>query len=124
MHEPHGSNIVVSSPSGPIMSAPIVRSDVYYHAVYVLPCNVLFCFSAIESGSASVIFKSPEAMQNVKFTAAVRSYRERFCVVAFDETHCLSEWGDNFRPDYKKAVNLRSLVTKAPYLHCKSRQYG
>ena len=73
-------------------------------------------FSAIDSGSASVIFTSPEATQNTKFTAAVRCYRERVCLVAFDEAHCLSEWGDNFRPDYKKAVNLRSLVTKAPCL--------
>jgi len=70
-------------------------------------------FSAIDSGSASVIFTSPEVTQNTKFTAAVRCYRQRMCVAAFNEAHCLS---DNFRHEYKKAVNLRSLVKKAPCL--------
>ena len=33
----------------------------------------------------------------------------------FDEAHCISEWGENFRPDFKEMGQLRSFF-KAPVL--------
>jgi len=46
----------------------------------------------MNNGTSSSIFTLPEAAQKEKFMAAIRSYRERICLIAFDEVHCLSEW--------------------------------
>ena len=45
-------------------------------------------------GVASVIFASPESLLDGAQWAmtAVKSHRERVCLLALDEVHCLSEW--------------------------------
>jgi len=45
----------------------------------------------IESGEASIMFASPEAL-NDKAVAVLKNQRHRICVLAFDEVHCVSEW--------------------------------
>jgi len=52
---------------------------------------VYMYISAVNHSAASVIFSSPEAM-NDKMVAAMKNDRRRICLVAFDEVHCLSEW--------------------------------
>ncbi|XP_077868307.1 uncharacterized protein LOC102805517 [Saccoglossus kowalevskii] len=42
-------------------------------------------------------------------------YKERLILLVCDEAHCIVEWGDDFRPEYKKNNVLRSLVT-CPWL--------
>jgi len=51
----------------------------------------LFMFTALEKGDTSVIFTSPEAL-NDKVIALLKNQRRRICLVAFDEVHCMSEW--------------------------------
>ena len=46
----------------------------------------------LETGSASVVFMSPEAVAAQKWTSMIKHYHERACLVAYDEVHCLSEW--------------------------------
>jgi ATP-dependent DNA helicase Q1 len=37
----------------------------------------------------------------------------RFVRLAIDEVHCCSQWGHDFRPDYKFLGAMRELVSKA-----------
>lgn len=55
-------------------------------------------------GDLGLIFVAPEQFRSVAFTKALR-HREVGAWV-FDEAHCLSKWGHDFRPDYLYVSNF------------------
>ena len=64
----------------------------------------------IRLGDVGILYISPEQLRNRSFRDAVR-HREIGCWV-FDEAHCLSKWGHDFRPDYLYAARfIRELST-------------
>jgi len=53
---------------------------------------------AVQMGDIALLYASPEQLRNKGFQNAIE-HREIGCWV-FDEAHCLSKWGHDFRPDY------------------------
>ena len=52
----------------------------------------------VTQGDVAILYVSPEQLRNNSFRRAIEQ-REIGCWV-FDEAHCLSKWGHDFRPDY------------------------
>jgi ATP-dependent DNA helicase RecQ len=56
----------------------------------------------IRAGMYTLIYVAPERFRSPRFIDALRSIAGRLGLVAIDEAHCISEWGHDFRPDYRR----------------------
>ena len=61
---------------------------------------------------------SPEQLAKDEFVATVlQPVADRIALMVVDEAHCISDWGHDFRPDYRRIVNiLRQLPANTPVL--------
>ncbi|ACR12653.1 ATP-dependent DNA helicase, RecQ family [Teredinibacter turnerae T7901] len=61
---------------------------------------------------------SPERLANDTFIETVmQPIADRIALMVIDEAHCISDWGHDFRPDYRRIVNiLRQLPANTPVL--------
>lgn len=61
---------------------------------------------------------SPERLANDNFIQTVlQPIADRIALMVIDEAHCISDWGHDFRPDYRRIVNiLRQLPANTPVL--------
>tara|TARA_B100000446_G_scaffold172847_1_gene181295 strand:- start:1668 stop:3785 length:2118 start_codon:yes stop_codon:yes gene_type:complete len=61
---------------------------------------------------------SPERLANDNFIESVlQPIADRIALLVIDEAHCISDWGHDFRPDYRRIVNiLRQLPANTPVL--------
>lgn len=61
---------------------------------------------------------SPERLANDRFIETVlQPIADRIALMVIDEAHCISDWGHDFRPDYRRIVSiLRQLPGNTPVL--------
>lgn len=58
-----------------------------------------------------ILYIAPERMENTEWLNSARQMKISMIVV--DEAHCISTWGHDFRPAYKRIVNLVNLLPKS-----------
>ncbi|MHC5353601.1 RecQ family ATP-dependent DNA helicase [Myroides sp. LJL115] len=59
----------------------------------------------IKSGVTKLLYVAPESLTKEEYVSFLQG--EKLSFVAIDEAHCISEWGHDFRPEYR---NLRNII--------------
>ncbi|WP_304344719.1 DNA helicase RecQ [Chryseobacterium koreense] len=64
-------------------------------------------FDDIKSGKTKLLYVAPESLIKEEYLEFLKEVKISF--VAIDEAHCISEWGHDFRPEYR---NLKLIIDK------------
>ena len=67
--------------------------------------------SQIRSGKIKLLYCAPETLVTERIQNLLAQV-EVSCIT-IDEAHCISEWGHDFRPEYRKIAQIRQLFPKA-----------
>ncbi|MFA6526007.1 MAG: DNA helicase RecQ, partial [Candidatus Buchananbacteria bacterium] len=65
-----------------------------------------------KDGKLKILYLAPERLTLLSFMNFLREVK--ISLIAIDEAHCISEWGHDFRPDYRNLKKLRDIFPSAP----------
>ena len=65
-------------------------------------------------GMLKFLYVSPERLMTDSFIEALK--KMKVCLLAVDESHCISQWGYDFRPPYLKIAEIRQYIPHTPVL--------
>ena len=68
----------------------------------------------LDAGTYRLLYVAPERLALPRFAADLERWNvARFAV---DEAHCISEWGHDFRPEYRRIADLRAHFPDRPFI--------
>ena len=70
----------------------------------------------VEEGSVKLLYVAPERVNTDRFRNLLE--RRNPSLIAIDEAHCISEWGHEFRPDYRVLRRLTERFVDVPTVAC------
>ncbi len=65
-------------------------------------------FNEISRKEIKLLYISPEKLENIEFVKRIKSLEPEYLFI--DEAHCISEWGHNFRPSYRKISFFKNYI--------------
>ena len=68
----------------------------------------------VAEGWTKLLYVAPESLTKAENIAFLRSVRISF--VAVDEAHCISEWGHDFRPEYRRIKPIVKDIANVPIM--------
>lgn len=66
----------------------------------------------VTSGKTKMLYVAPETLKKEETVEFLRSVKVSF--VAVDEAHCISEWGHDFRPEYRRIKEIIKAIDDVP----------
>lgn len=67
------------------------------------------CSARIRDGSLRLLYLAPERLENSRTLNLLE--KAQLALLAIDEAHCISEWGHNFRPVYRRIGHIRQALS-------------
>jgi ATP-dependent DNA helicase RecQ len=68
----------------------------------------------LHQGRYKLLYAAPERLMLDGWEEKLRAWN--ISLVAVDEAHCISEWGHDFRPEYRRLSDLRALLPNVPFM--------
>lgn len=66
------------------------------------------------NGTTKLLYMAPESLTKNDYIEFLRSAKVSF--FAIDEAHCISEWGHDFRPEYRRLRTIIQEITEVPII--------
>ncbi|MFG6147224.1 DNA helicase RecQ [Halobacillus sp. B23F22_1] len=68
--------------------------------------------SSMRQGRFKFVYVAPERFDSSSFLSTIKQIK--LSLVAFDEAHCISQWGHDFRPSYRSIVQTLDQIPNIP----------
>ncbi len=96
--------------------AHLVEKGIPAAAIYsgMHPDALELAYNQAAYGRLKFLYVSPERLQTNAFIEALR--KMKVCLLTVDESHCISQWGYDFRPSYLKIADIRPYLPHTPVL--------
>lgn len=89
------------------IKAAMIHSEMSKREILITLENCIY-------GNYKFLYVTPERLETELFLIKIQ--RINVYMIAVDESHCISQWGYDFRPSYLKIVKLRDLLPNIPVL--------
>lgn len=111
-----GITIVISPLISLMQDQVKALNDVGIHAAFInsslTETQIRKALSLAAKGTYKIIYVAPERLESYDFMNF--AYHADISMVTVDEAHCISQWGQDFRPSYLKIVNFINNLPKRP----------
>lgn len=78
------------------------------------PNEITRVMDKAKSGEIKILYIAPERLSVPNFEEFLHTLK--ISLIAIDEAHCISDWGHDFRPDYRNLKSLRSKFLGVPII--------
>ena len=72
--------------------------------------------AGLHRGEWRLLYVAPERLMLDNWQENLKAWN--VTAIAIDEAHCVSEWGHDFRPEYRQLARLRELLPDVPVMAC------
>ena len=111
-----GVTLVISPLISLMKDQVMALKDAGVSAAYInsslTPNQIRLVYRNIQSGMYKIIYVAPERLLTDGFLEAIQS--RTVSLVTVDEAHCISQWGQDFRPSYLKIVDFLKVFPHRP----------
>ena len=70
----------------------------------------------VREGRTKLLYVAPESLTKEDYVDFLKSPGVKVSFYAVDEAHCISEWGHDFRPEYRRIRPIINEIGKAPVI--------
>ncbi|MEA4922424.1 MAG: DNA helicase RecQ [Eubacteriaceae bacterium] len=113
-----GITIVISPLISLMQDQVKALNDAGIHAAYInsslSSMHIMKTLKAAADGQFKILYVAPERLENREF--AEFTDEANISMVTIDEAHCISQWGQDFRPSYLKIIDFVNGLNKRPIL--------